>query len=153
LASSRVNLERLHIARLGEKLHHGVGDDLADAADIVEILIGRSRSVVSWFAVEFEDVVDILAKFRPPIDDETGLVHPFERAVLGIGRTIAHFTPGIGKEFQRPRGGDREPTGRRVAPPDDKLREAIHLSACDNVDYFVASLLAIRTAAVLTSSR
>jgi hypothetical protein len=141
LASSRVNLERLHIARLGEKLHHGVGDDLADAADIVEILIGRSRSVVSWFAVEFEDVVDILAKFRPRIDDETGLVHPFEHAVLGIGRTIAHFTRGIGKEFQRPRGGDRERS------------EAIHLSACDKVDYFVASLLAIRTAAVLTSSR
>jgi len=43
--------------------------------------------------------------------------------------------------------------GSRERAPDDRLREAIHLSDCDNVDYFVASLLAIRTAAVLPSSR
>jgi hypothetical protein len=32
-----------------------------------------------------------------------------------------------------------EPTGRREAPPDDRLREAIHASACGAMDCFVAS--------------
>jgi len=36
-----------------------------------------------------------------------------------------------------------EPTGRREAPPDDRLREAIHLSARGAMDCFVASLLAM----------
>ena len=32
--------ERLHIAGFGEELDHRIRDDLADAADIVEVLIG-----------------------------------------------------------------------------------------------------------------
>ena len=36
-----------------------------------------------------------------------------------------------------------EPTGRREAPPDDKLREAIHFDAGVKLDCFVAALLAM----------
>jgi hypothetical protein len=36
-----------------------------------------------------------------------------------------------------------EPTGRREAPPDDRLREAIHGTASGDMDCFVASLLAM----------
>src|SRR6185437_12498028 len=36
-----------------------------------------------------------------------------------------------------------EPTGPREARPDDRLREAIHLSACGGMDCFVALLLAM----------
>jgi hypothetical protein len=36
-----------------------------------------------------------------------------------------------------------EPTGPREARPDDRLREAIHLSTRGDMDCFVASLLAL----------
>src|SRR5882757_2222751 len=36
-----------------------------------------------------------------------------------------------------------EPPGWREAPPDDRLREAIHRAACGDVDCFVALLLAM----------
>src|SRR5690242_20196439 len=36
-----------------------------------------------------------------------------------------------------------EPTGRREAPPDDRLREAIHVAARGQMDCFVAVFLAM----------
>jgi hypothetical protein len=34
-----------------------------------------------------------------------------------------------------------EPTGRRKAPPDDRLREAIHSFLCRSMDCFVAEFI------------
>jgi len=46
-----------------------------------------------------------------------------------------------------------EPTGRREAPPDDKLREAIQLAAQrTKLDCFVASLLAMTKNQVFVSA-
>jgi hypothetical protein len=36
-----------------------------------------------------------------------------------------------------------KPTGRRKAPPDDRLREAIHAATVKKLDCFVALLLAM----------
>ena len=91
--------------------------DLVDHA--VDVIAERG-ALLADLAVEFEDVVDILAEPGPRIDDEAGLVHPLQHAVLGVRRTLAHLAPGIGKEFQRPRRGDRnvllaQRTRRRIA--------------------------------------
>jgi hypothetical protein len=37
-----------------------------------------------------------------------------------------------------------EPTGRRGAPPDDSLREAIHSAACGSLDFLLLSLFVLR---------
>src|SRR6185312_10826317 len=79
-----------------------------DLVDHTVDVVAERGALFADPAVEFQNGVDILAELRQRIYDKAGLVHPRQHAVLRIGRTLAHLAPGIGKEFQRPRRGDRD---------------------------------------------
>ena len=64
--------------------------DLVDHA--VDVVAERG-ALLADLAVEFEDVIDILAKLGQRIDDKAGLVHPLQHAVLRIGRHARSSRP------------------------------------------------------------
>src|SRR5438045_3606807 len=61
--------------------------------------------------------------------------------VVNVGQSAQREASGYAHSFRR----HCELTGRRNAPPDVRLREAIHIAGSKELDCFVASLLAMTT--------
>ncbi len=91
-------------------------DFVDDAVDVVV----EMRASRFDFAMEGEQFLDRVAKPGQRIGGETAGLEPLDHAGLGIGRHLAHLPPGISKEAERPRCGNRrveltQRTGRGVS--------------------------------------
>src|SRR5712671_6861738 len=77
--------------------------DLVD--DAVDVVV-EMRPLGFDLAMESEQLFDGIAKLGERIGPEAAALEPFDHFGLGIFRHLADLPPAIGKEAERPRGGD-----------------------------------------------
>ena len=83
-----------------------------DAVDVV----AERRALALDLAIEREHLFDRPAHLHQRIGAKAAIGEPVDHAGLGVLRHLAHLAPGIGEEFQRPRGGDRRGPSGAASP-------------------------------------